>query len=1039
MFPKLSCNTAIAAVSIPLARLSRFRILIYALILGPLLFLFCDVHLARPAQVGEADVTSSEFFRQKISPILSTRCLACHSDAMKSSGLSLESAEGLKKGGEHGPVVVPRSPSTSRLYRRVAHLEEPYMPMGLDPLPAAEVELLKQWIEKGAYWPATVNGEATKVPEAAPIGASGKTVESAAKPPLSPADIFFRTKVFPIFSNRCVGCHNDARRYAGLSLESADDLFDGGSHGPEVVPGNPGASRLYRRVARLERPYMPLGKTSALGDSLPESEIAVLKLWIEQGAHWPRDEEAVRQQAAKIAPLKKLEERSITEKEREWWSFQKPVRPPVPHVKNSGLVRNPVDAFVLAKLESKGLQPAPLASRRTLVRRVYFDLIGLPPRPEDVDLFLNDKSPKAYENLIDRLLASKHYGERWGRHWLDVARFADGDGYEYDKVRPQAWRYRDYVIRSFNEDKPYDRFIREQLAGDELPDRNFDSLIATQFCRNGPFIGDMVLMQDHAARMNELDDMVVGTTAAFMGLTVGCARCHNHKYDPIGQRDYYRLIAVFSPSIRVDIPLAPKGVAAKYESEIKDVEDRIEVIQNQIRDLENPLHQRLLEVKYGALPEPLQVALKTDPAKRTEAQRRQAEQLLESVTVTDAELTAAMSEGDRKKVEVLEGKIADLEKTKPPPLAVAHAIIDPTAYPSKSYFLYRGNPASRGSVMLPGTLAVLNAPGVDVPFPPPDPTANTTLRRLTLANWIASDHNPLTSRVMVNRIWQHHFGKALVGTPNDFGKMGEKPDLPELLDWLATEFVQQGWSIKTMQRLIMTSRTYQESSTFLSPSNAKIDPENRYFWKMPLHRLEGDAIRDSILVVSGGLNPQAGGPGVFPEIDPAQADSIPKGALYQSWPPSKDGPEVWRRSVYVIQRRSVTPPILDLFDPPDSITSCPRRNATTVAPQALQLLNNKFVSRQATVFADRVIDEVGADQTAEVQEAFALALSRPPRPAELKLTLDFLKRQMDFHRNQNRSLLEQGVDPAQILAPGRAALVDVCHSLFNINEFVYVN
>ena len=384
---------------------------------------------------------------------------------MRSSGLSLESPEGLNKGGEHGPVVVPGSPSTSRLYRRVAHLEEPYMPMGLDPLPATEVELLKQWIEKGAQWPATVNGAASKVAATAPTGTSGKTMESADKPPLSPADIFFRDKVFPILSNRCGGCHNDARRYAGLSLESADDLFDGGSHGPEVVPGNPGASRLYRRVARLERPYMPLGKTSALGDSMPESEIAVLKLWIEQGAHWPRDEEAERQQAAKMAPLKKLEERPITEKEREWWSFQKPVRPPVPHVKNSVLVRNPVDAFVLAKLESKGLQPAPLASRRTLVRRVYFDLIGLPPRPEDVDRFLNDKSPKAYENLIDRLLASEHYGERWGRHWLDVARFADGDGYEYDKVRPQAWRYRDYVIRSFNEDKPYDRFIREQLAG----------------------------------------------------------------------------------------------------------------------------------------------------------------------------------------------------------------------------------------------------------------------------------------------------------------------------------------------------------------------------------------------------------------------------------------------------------------------------------------------------------------------------------------------------------------------------------------------
>ena len=1021
------------------SRLSGLRILATAFVLMPLMVLVRNPNIARASQLSETEPTSSEFFRQKIAPILSTRCLPCHNDTLKSSGLSLESPQALNHGGEHGPVVVPGSPAASRLYRRVAHLEAPYMPMGLEGLSETEVGLLKVWIEQGARWSTNGNGAASQEATTARAEVSERKVESPVKPLLPTADTLFRDKIFPILSARCRACHNDARRYSGLSLDSADGLLDGSLHGPVVVPGDPNASRLYRRVARLERPYMPLSSTGGPGEPMPEAEVALLKLWIGEGAHWPRDEVAERQKTTRMQVLKKLEERPITAKEREWWSFQKPLRPPVPQVRNRSLVRNPIDAFVLAKLESQGLQPAPLASRRTLIRRVYLDLIGLPPRPQDVERFVNDKSPKAYEALIDRLLASEHYGERWGRHWLDVARYADGDGYEYDKVRPQSWRYRDYVIRAFNEDKPYNRFILEQLAGDELPDANYDSLVATGFCRNGPFIGDMILMQDQQARMNELDDMVAGTGAAFLGLTVGCARCHNHKFDPITQKDYYRLVAVFSPSIRTDVPLAPSAVVEKYESQTREVEDRIEVIQNQILALEKPTRKRLLELKYRELPEPLQAALRTEPAKRTEAQRRQAEQILESVTVRDQELMAELSDTDRKQVEVLNGMIADLEKTKPPPLAVAHAITDPTPFPSRSYFLYRGNAASRGSEMSPGTLAVLNPPGVEVSFPPADPQAKTTRRRLTLANWIASEQNPLTARVMVNRIWQHHFGKGLVGTPNDFGRMGDQPKLPELLDWLATEFVRQGWSIKAMHRLMLTSRTYQQSSTFLSPGNEKIDPEDTYLWKMPLQRLEGETIRDSILFVSGALNPQAGGPGVYPELDPAVIESIPRGALYQSWPSTKDGGEVWRRSVYVIQRRSVTPPILDLFDPPDSIASCPRRNTTTIAPQALQLLNNKFVARQATIFADRVNDEAGPDRVLEVHWAFALALGRPPQATELKLTLDFLMRQSDYHGRQNRVLMEQGVDPAQIPAPDKSALVDLCHSLFNVNEFVYVN
>jgi hypothetical protein len=370
------------------------------------------------------------------------------------------------------------------------------------------------------------------------------------------------------------------------------------------------------------------------------------------------------------------------------------------------------------------------------------------------------------------------------------------------------------------------------------------------------------------------------------------------------------------------------------------------------------------------------------------------------------------------------------------------AITDPTDKPSKSYFLHRGSTLSKGSEMRPGVLEVLTAAGSDVNLPPPPPGTKTTGRRLALANWLASENNPLTARVMVNRLWQHHFGRGLVGTPNDFGKMGETPSHPELLEWLATELVRQGWSLKAMHRLMVTSRTYQQASSFGDPDNLKKDPENRLLWKMPLQRLEGEIIRDAILAVSGGLNLKAGGPGIFPEVDRGLIESSPMASpqlLYQRWPVTQDGPEVWRRSVYVTQLRTVTAPILDLFDPPDNVASCPKRNATTVAPQALQLLNNKFVVGQAVIFAERLRNEVGRDPALQVQRAFLLAFDRKPEPRELQASLAFLEKQESYHRTHNLRLADRGIDPAEIQAPDKAALTDLCHSLFNTNEFIYVN
>jgi hypothetical protein len=988
------------------------------------------IGLGSATAVQAAQAGSQEaFFKSKILPIFTARCQSCHNHTLKLSGLSLESAASMEQGGTHGPVIVPGNPQQSRLYRRVARMEKPFMPMEGEALPEAEVTSLKTWIEQGAIWPK----------EAEPSGGtSGRADEQKL---LSPNAKLFKEKVHPILSTRCGSCHNDERKYAGFSMETRSGFFSGGWHGPVVVAGKPEESRLYRRVARLEKGYMPMGISGGPGEPLPAPELALIKEWIEGGAEWPLDREtgdAEKGRQARLRDFQKLENRPVTEEERRWWSFVKPVRPPVPTVKNATRVKNPIDAFVLAALESKGLQPAPRASRRTLIRRVYFDLIGLPPRPEEVQAFENDPAPDAYARLINRLLDSERYGERWARHWLDVARYADSDGYEYDLLRPNAWRYRDYVIRALNQDKPYNRFILEQLAGDELPDRDYDSLVALGFCRNGPFIGDMVLMQNEMTRQDELDDIVSTTSAAFLGVTIGCARCHNHKYDPLAQKDYYRMVSVFAPSVRTDIPLVPAHLVEQYNKQVLEIDIKIDQLTQQIRLLQKPTRDRLVEAKYKELPEPLQVAIKTEPAKRTEAQKRQASQVIATVGVTETDLMAALSPEDRKKTEEVKKQIADLEKSKPPALPSAMAITDPTSTPANSYFLHRGSTISKGSPMEPGPPLVLSASGREIVFPKPAPQAKTTARRLALAQWLSSEENPLTARVMVNRIWQHHFGKGIVETPNDFGRMGAAPTHPELLDWLATEFVRHGWSVKAMHRLMLTSSTYQQASDFTSAVNQKKDPQNQLLWKMPLQRVEGEIIRDSMLAVSGGLNLKSGGPSVFPEVDPGLIGLI-EAISKSGWPVTKDGPELWRRSIYVAQKRTVTAPIMDLFDPPDLVSSCPKRSTTTVAPQALQLLNNKFVIGQSTLFAERLHNEVGKAPVEQIRRAFRLSYGRLPDAMELEASQSFLKKQLAYHHGLIKKLQDQGIDPAEIPDPDKAALTDLCHSLLNSNEFVYVN
>jgi hypothetical protein len=797
-----------------------------------------------------------------------------------------------------------------------------------------------------------------------------------------------------ILTTNCTGCHGEALKLSKLDLRTREGMLAGGERGPALEPGDAAKSRLYRFAAHLEDPAMPPGK------ELPDWQLLVLRQWIQTGAPMPAGPPPKRDASAALAAL---EERPITDEERQFWSFRPVVRREAPAVKDATWVRNPIDAFLLSAMEAKGLKPSPPANRRTLIRRAYLDLTGLPPEPSEVEAFLNDKSPDAFERIVDRLLASPHYGERWARHWLDLVRYADSGGYEYDRDRLQAWRYRDYVVRAFNADRPYDRFLREQIAGDELAGGGQDALLATAFLRLGPEQN----IKTEVTRMDEVDDIISTTSSAFLGMTLGCARCHNHKFDPIPQKDYYRIQAVFFSTKAQDYPLVPAEEVARHKAEGKRIDGLIAPLKKEIASLESPYRERIISDKKSKLPEYMQLALRTPPEKRTEGQNLNVIQVEKSLKADPEEVQAAMTPADRARVAELTGKIAELEESRPAPLPSATGIAEsgPAALPS--YFLHRGGVDQKGSMMMPGVLSIAAKGEVSFPQPPPD--AKSSYRRRGFADWIASADNPLTARVMVNRIWEHHFGEGIVRTPSNFGKTGSAPTHPELLDWLASEFVQKGWSMKAMHRLLMTSNAYRMSSDD-SVEGARLDPENQYLWRMPRRRLEGESIRDNVLAVAGTLDRSIGGPGVYPYIDPA----LWQGSSGRKWPGRPDSdPSTWRRSIYVFSKRSIPLPMLEVFDKPDAIASCSRRNRSITSPQALILMNNAFVLMQSKYFAQRIQREAGADAQRQVDRAFELALSRPPSGSERERAIAFIGGSPD-------------------------GLVDFCQTLLNTNEFVYV-
>jgi hypothetical protein len=701
-------------------------------------------------------------------------------------------------------------------------------------------------------------------------------------------------------------------------------------------------------------------------------------------------------------PLPAGDEYPIPPIKRDHWAWKPPVRPPVPAVKDPTWIENPIDAFILARLDAAGLRPAARASREQLIRRVTFDLIGLPPTPEEIDAFVRDPAPDAWERVIDRLLASPHYGERWGRHWLDLARYADSNGYEFDEVRPDAWRYRDYVIRSFNADKPYDRFILEQLAGNEIDPANPDALIATAFNLLGP---DMTDASSQAQRrQNTLNDMTDTAGLVFLGLTIACARCHDHKFEPIPQTDYYRLQAFFAPaSFRHDLPIASDAERSAHADALRRYNDLTRPVRTQIDQLEAPYRRQLYEAKLAKLSAEAQAAHKTPPAERTPAQKELVEKTARLLTVGPAEVQKALSEEDRIRHKELTAALRAFDRDKPAPLPVTMGLQDADGPPPATYRLERGELANRGEAVEPGYPLIL-LPGHRPAPARVEPLPGTTGRRAALARWIARSDHPLTARVLVNRLWQHHFGRGIVGTPSDFGVRGERPTHPELLDWLAVEFVARGWSVKAMHRLMLTSATYQQS-TRADPAALARDPDNRLLSRMNRLRLEGEVIRDTLLAVSGRLNPALGGPGVFPPVPPEALQG------FKGWTASPDPRDHVRRSVYIFARRNLRFPFLEAFDLPDTNLSCPKRERSTTAPQALALLNASDVTEAARALAERIARQAQTDED-RVTLAYRLTLGRRPTPTELRLSREFLQ---------------------------ESPLSELCRALFNVNEFIYLD
>lgn len=733
---------------------------------------------------------------------------------------------------------------------------------------------------------------------------------------------------------------------------------------------------------------------------------------------------AVLGDAAAVEPGQSL----FTDTQRSHWAFQPVSAPAVPEAGGG----HPIDAFVRAGLRERGLALGPRADKVTLIRRATFDLHGLPPSPDDVAAFLADDAPDAFARLVGRLLASPRYGERWARHWLDLARYAESEGFKADETRPNAWRYRDYVIGSLNSDKPYDRFVAEQIAGDELWPNSPEARLATGFHRHYPDESNAAILMQR--RQEVLLDITDAVGSVFLGLTYGCAKCHDHKFDPILQADYYRLQAFFANiSSDDEILLLSEDQLAGHRRRAAAWEAATEDIRAEIDQLLAEKRAEAFETQVNRRSPETQEAFRKSAAERTMYERLLYRQHLWQMGYhNDQRLANSLDDERKARYSDLQKRLAAFDHLKPAELPVGSGIRELGPEVPATHVLSFANYAAPLEEVQPGYLTLLD-PGPAAFAPALD--GRSSGRRTALARWLAAPENPLTARVMANRLWHYHFGQGIVRTPSDFGLMGERPTHPQLLDWLAGEFVREGWSLKRMHRLIMTSETYMQSSAS-RPDGAGKDPFNRLLWRFPPKRLEGEVIRDAMLAVSGRLNGRVGGPSVFPALPRGAAE--PRGG----WdvPESRHAQD--RRSVYVFVRRNNRYPMLKSFDMPDTHLSCARRTTTTTAPQALALLNSEHTVGWARAMAERVLEQAGAGRGDQVDAAFQLAYSREPDAWEQDAVLTFFDTQRGVIAERaaaGEPLLAPDAVPAGMSREEAAALVDLCHMLLNSNEFVYRN
>jgi hypothetical protein len=725
---------------------------------------------------------------------------------------------------------------------------------------------------------------------------------------------------------------------------------------------------------------------------------------------------------------------------RSEWPFAPLRQPDVPETRAAAWVINPVDAFILAELEKKGLEPSEAADRATLLRRVTFDLTGLPPTVDEIHAFLRDSSPQAYERVVDRLLSSPRFGERWARHWLDVVRFGDTAGFKSDFLRPDAWRYRDYVVTAFNDDLPYNRFVQQQIAGDELEPANPSALVATGMLRL--YAEESTAADFRKLRQDVLDDVTETAGLTFLGLTMGCAKCHDHKFDPIAQTDFYRMQSCFAGMVpRDDRPPVDPEVLATWQRQQKIWQEATASVRAQIDEMLARIEADNIAVNTVAYDKETQTAWRTPAAQRSTWQKQLVALSSRYVNAGVPRRIRRLEGEEKQKWDELQKQLAQFDALKPPALPTSMTVQEGSGPIPETHVLDTGDFEKPQEEVQPGFPEFLGQSEASLFVEPTRPeTSPAPQRRSALARWLTLPDHPLTARVIINRLWQHHFGRGIVETPNDFGAMGAAASHPKLLDWLASELVERDWSLKSIHRLMVTSATYRQSSEVDVQEDAdefQADPDNKLLWHANRVRLEGEPLRDSLLFLSGQLNPAMGGPSGYPVL----ADAVRENSAY-AWKPDADPAQHFRRSLYCFQKRNLRLPLLAAFDQPDMYMSCGARTNTLTPTQSLALLNGDDSLAASRRWAGKLLEESLGNEAIFIKAAWLQAYGREASQEEIDLSREFLATQAEriYEHDKNLSTIAIPQPCPSCLEPQYAgALVDMCHALLNSSEFLFVD